>query len=129
MNTPAFLAAYSETRNGTDSFTRHVLGRKLVYSDGVRECAEAGCYWLLDIAATELVRPMLAAPPGSLGVLTVRADDGGASLDLSLADGAPSAWHRDIEFTDMPPGEWQFWMQSDDGCSVTMIVAGKAPAR
>ena len=35
-------------------FVRHPLVRSFLFSDGMQECAEAGCYWLLDVLATEI---------------------------------------------------------------------------
>lgn len=110
MNTEAFTKAYYESRNGANFFVRHPLVRKFTYSDGVKDCAEAGTYWLLDIAATEL--PQLC-PVGALGVLTVTAGDNKALLKLELDDGVPPVWTRKLDFTDMPDGVWSFYIVNE----------------
>jgi hypothetical protein len=88
MNTEAFLKAYRQYRNGTDAFHFNPLYRKFLYSDGVKECAEAGCYWLLDILGTEL-------PAEIIGKFH---DD----------DEAP--YTKQIDWTDMPEGTWEFYV-------------------
>lgn len=120
MNTEAFKTAYHEPRCGANYFTRHPLARKFIYSDGVKECAEAGCYWLLDIAGTELVKPVIAAE--SMGVLHCVVNKGRVRLRLELEDDVPPAWTKRVDYTDLPDGDWVFYLHSDDGQSVTMIL-------
>lgn len=105
MNTEKFKRAYSETRNGANFFVRHPLVRKFQYSDGVQECADAGCHWMLDIAATELPEHL---PLGDLGVLKVHVHKGLASMRLELDDDKPPVWARQSIHTDMPEGPWVF---------------------
>lgn len=109
MNTEAFKAAYGASRNGADHFIRHGMWRRLRYSDGVRDCAEAGCYWLLDIVGTELWQPFSAEGEGAMGILTVTVANGAADLKLEFQDDKP-VWGRRVEFTDMPDGEWSFYI-------------------
>lgn len=119
MNAEGFIAAYTAGRNGANQFMRHPLARRLVYSDGVQECAEAGCYWLLDIAGTECAPAVKRY--GDMGVLHVDVADSAAEMRLELSDGAPPAWKRSIEHTDLPAGRWTFFM-FNEGDRVTMIL-------
>lgn len=48
-----FLTQYNESRNGTERFYFNGLYPRLNYSDGVRDCMQAGISWLVDIAGTE----------------------------------------------------------------------------
>lgn len=120
MNEQAFKAAYNLSRNGANAFYTHWFDRKFQYSDGVRDCLEAGCYWLLDIAATEL--PAVLRKAGqNMGTLAVKVEASKARLTLDAQDGAPPLWARDIEFTDLPQGEWIFFI-ADEGERVAMIL-------
>lgn len=96
----------------------HPFFPKFVYSDGVQECFEAGCYWLNDIVATE-VRPLVS--PGKNGIFRVVVD-AGRKAELAF-HGYPvePLWRRSIELTDMPEGTWDFLLESD-GRVVFMIL-------
>ena len=119
MNTEKFIQTYNESRNGANEFYQHPLVRKFAYSDGVRDCAECGIYWLIDIAATELPN-ILTEHREYLGVLTASVKGSVANLrmtgscDLVL-------WNRTIDWTDMPDGDWVFFI-SDDGDHFTCIL-------
>jgi hypothetical protein len=120
MNTEAFKKAYSESRNGANFFVRHPLVRIFHYSDGVQECAEAGMYWLLDVVATECLRPLReGGEPCS--ILAVTVINGKAHMALSTEDDAPAIWQKDIEWTDMPDGTWTFELV-DEGERFALIL-------
>lgn len=112
MNTEKFLEAYNESRNGCDHFIRHPLVRSFAYSDGVQQCAEAGCYWLLDILATELPAEFKKNEGALMCVVTVTAEDGKADIDARFTDEV-SAWSKHIDMTDLPDGEWVFIICDD----------------
>ena len=118
MNNQAFLDAYNESRNGANQLFMHPLVRSFTYSDGVRDCAKAGLYWLLDIAATELPRKL---PPGDLGILNLTASDGKGELTLSLHDDEPPVWRKKLDYTDAPDGSWNF-MLVNEGERTVMIL-------
>lgn len=107
MDEAKFKAAYNESRNGANYFVRHPLVRSFQYSDGVQECAEAGCYWLLDIIATECPKPLRRSEAG-VSTVYVRVKDSKAKLSLEIGGQRPVLWDREITWTDMPEGEWQF---------------------
>lgn len=115
MNTEQFLAAYQQSRNGCDHFIRHPLVRSFAYSDGVASCAEAGCYWLLDILATELPTEFKknAATSNSCSV-KVAVAGGKATLTGEFVDGVVG-WRKAIEWTDLPEGEWVFYVTDEGG--------------
>lgn len=119
MNQAQFKLVYNESRNGANQMIRHPLCRKLIYSDGVQELADVGCHWLLDIIGTEVVTVMRGAD--SMGIITVRVLDTKASIGLSLADDTPDAWTREIEYTDMPTGDWKLYITVDEG-ECTLIL-------
>lgn len=117
MNIEQFTKAYNESRNGCNHFVSHPLVRKFVYTDGVQECAEAGCYWLLDIAATELPAVMRKKKVVNV-VLTARVRNGKGRL---TADYQNEVWSKRLDFTDLPEGEWEFLVY-DEGERFTMIL-------
>jgi len=95
---------------GTEHYYRHALG-KIKYTDGVKFFAEnagAGAYWFLDIVGTEIVQLQQSEPFIHIVLdsselenrATITADDGN---DNQL-------WSRRIEFTDCPPGVWEFYL-------------------
>lgn len=113
MNTDAFKTAYNESRNGANYFVRHPMARRFHFSDGVKQCADAGCHWLLDIAATELPQAMHSAGEQH-GILEVKVADGKALMKLTVDDDRPPIWSRTIDHTDMPEGKWTFELCDED---------------
>lgn len=122
MKTEAFLNAYNMSRNGANSFFSHGLVKKFHYSDGVKDCAEAGCYWLLDIFATE-VPPLLLNSGEALAIVQVIVEGSKATLRLEPQEdgGSSIEWTREIEWTDMPEGSYNFYI-ADEGTHFSMIL-------
>lgn len=121
MDSTAFLKAYNESRNGANEFYFHRLVKSFHYSDGVRDCAKAGCYWLLDSAATEF--PAVMRKHGEQrAILEVRIfKTESCELRLTAYDDQPAIWTRTIGYTDMPHGTWNFEL-IDEGERVAMIL-------
>jgi hypothetical protein len=113
MNIEAFTKAYNESRNGCNQFFRHPLARRFAYSDGVKDCADAGCHWLLDILATELP-PVFKVNEGvsNMASIHVVAKDSRAVIRAEFQDDLV-AWKRDIEYTDLPNGNWCFLISDE----------------
>lgn len=109
MDVEAFKSAYNAGRNGANEYFRHPLVPSFLYTDGVKDCAEAGCYWLLDILATEL-----KVPVGEMAVVTVRVKGSTANIRAELYDDQnPPALSKQVPFTDMPEGVWFFYINND----------------
>ena len=109
MNTEAFLKAYRAIRNGTENFYFNPLYRKFLYSDGVKECAEAGCYWLLDILGTELPAEFKRAKENTCMVYVVVKNQA-AEIIAKFHDDDQTPWTKKITYTDMPEGTWEFYV-------------------
>ena len=122
MNNTEFLTAYNEPRNGANGFYRHPLVPKFHYSDGVRDCAQAGLYWLLDILATEGVQKIRKADV-SLATVTLTVKGDKATLVLS-GSGDVVFWTRKITYTDAPEGVWSFLI-GDEGERISMILVSE----
>ena len=114
MKTEDFIRAYEESRNGANQFYRHPLVRNFAYSDGVQECAEAGCYWLIDIAATE-VPAVMRKEAETLATLIVTVTDGTAAIRLTGSGDRVLPWSKTIYVTDLPNGEWVFLIADEGG--------------
>lgn len=106
--TPHDLSGFT----GSDTFTRHALNRKMVYTEGVTFFAnKAGAYWFLDIVATELMQLQDKQPfiVVHLRVADNKAvivcDDGGQEGNDEV-----EIYRRAIDFTDCPAGDWKFWL-------------------
>lgn len=117
MDTDKFKHIYNESRNGTDGWTRHPLARRLVYSDGVRELAETGCYWLLDIIGTEFVQAADRNKEelGGLGFIYADVSEGHCRIFLRRDSNEPSLYTREVDWTDMPDGNWVFYFAEELG--------------
>lgn len=119
-------AIFDEFRNGANSFIRHGLFRRLVYSDGVQDLADkAGCYWLLDIIGSEIVDPYLkdwSAGHAGMGVLRLKVTGHRMVIALDVYDGEPPIYQREIEFTDFPEGDWMLYMNPDGEGGAILIL-------
>lgn len=119
MNTEQFTKAYNESRNGCNHFVRHPYVSKFQYTDGVQDCAKAGCFWLVDIAATEL--PTAMRKKGEhMVVLTIKVKDDKGRL-TATGSGDVKVWSKKLDFTDLPEGKWEFYI-SDEGERFAMIL-------
>lgn len=135
MNAEKFIEAYSLSRNGTNQWYRHSMVPSFLYTDGVRECAVAGVYWLLDIAATEVKEALHIESDrhdGYMGsnVLEVKVEDSQATIKLfayvaeSFLDNRPTnedgmavIFEKHVPFTDMPEGTWNFLVAAQEECT------------
>ena len=89
---------------GTENYyrTNHLFAKDMVHTDGVQYFADtAGCYWFLDIIATE-VFPLLKKEP----FLAIKLAVANGSADISIEDGDYRTFkQKHIEHTDCPDGE------------------------
>lgn len=115
MNTQRFLDAYQESRNGANFFVRHWAAHSFHFSDGVQECAEAGCHWRLNIFATEFPTLFRSTPDAHMLVVNVTVKDSKADIVGEFYDNA-TAYKRHIEYTDLPEGVWTFYICTEENC-------------
>lgn len=122
MDDTKFKALHDQSRNGCNGFYRHPLVRWFHYSDGVQELAELGCYWLLDILATEAPKAMRKKGETLLSI-TVLVDKTKtpACQIIGTGSGDSRVWRRDIQHTDLPDGEWKFEL-GDEGTRFALIL-------
>lgn len=122
MDAQAFTQTYNTPRNGANFLIRHPFVGRFKFSDGVQELAGHGCYWLLDILATELVEHFRNRPDDVLIIVKVVVKDDAAVITASARDDDPAPWVRSIGYTDMPEGEWSFIVGQDEPGRFTMIL-------
>lgn len=115
MDESNFKAIYGKWRNGTNQWVRHPLSRRLLYSDGVQELAELGCYWLLDVIGTEFVDAATKAVAvlDDMGFIEVDVQNSAADIKLLRDTGEVPLYVRHIDFTDMPSGKWMMYFSQD----------------
>ena len=116
-NPQELQALMDQFYGGSDSRYRHSLFRRFIYTEGVRAVDErAGCYWLLDIVATEVApRCLKVWERDEIGVfmLELTVTNSTASLRCTWDDEEPAIWTRGVDWTDFPEGEWTFKLVVD----------------
>lgn len=122
MNVEAFTNAYNESRNGANHFYKNPLYPKFLYSDGVQQLAEAGCYWLIDILGTELPIEFYKRVDADTCIVKITAKNGKAVLVGEFQDNDPTAWRKFIETTDLPNGEWKLFVFDGSSEILTCIL-------
>lgn len=121
MITEKFKETYNTSRNGANYFCRNPLYSTFLYSDGVKELAETGCYWLLDILGTELPAVFKGRLPGEMLIVTIKVADTKAVITGGLTDDTTD-YKRVIDYTDMPDGEWVLYVSDDGDGYLTCIL-------
>lgn len=107
---------------GSEQRYRHMLNPHFIYSEGVKDVAEAaGAYWLIDMVALQIERTYAAAwRAGQVDTgfvkISVPAEgaEGRPTVSLSLQDDAPPAFMEELSFTTFPVGEWLFYLGTDE---------------
>lgn len=94
---------------GADTWHRYALNKKMLFTDGVHLFAEhagGGAYWFLDIMATELMDLHRKEEFIAITLMST-----GHEAAIIATDGNENElWRRDIEATDCPAGEWEFYL-------------------
>ncbi len=96
---------------GTENYWRHLFGLK--YTDGVKAHADiAEAYWLIDAIASYQVELKKYADKHRGWILwRLKVNSDGAILTARADSGETPFIRQDIEFTDHPEGEWDFWQE------------------
>jgi hypothetical protein len=93
---------------GSETWYRHSIDTKVLYTDGARHVAEnGGAYWLFDEIALRQAIPKVTAEEFQLWRLTVNAD---RTAMLTCEDGnCREVFAKRIEYTDFPLDEITFY--------------------
>jgi hypothetical protein len=107
--TEADLAQFT----GSETWYRHAINRKVLYTEGAQFVAErGGAYWLLDeIAIIQPYNKAVAAEEFQVWKLKVNGD---RSATLSCEDGNDNTvYTKTIEYTDFPLDEIALWFANN----------------
>lgn len=98
--------------SGSETFYRHSLVRKVIYTEGVQYVAEAGeAYWLIDKIACAQLEPRHAEQEFQVWDLKVKED---RSAVLVCTDGNENTVSTEqISFTDFPLIEIRFFLSNN----------------
>jgi len=102
-----------QRHNGTDQYYKHLFNIK--YTDGVKAHAEiAKAQWLID-AIVSWQMDAKDHHDKHEGWMLWRLDvkNGSAVLTARADDNCEPFIRQDIEFTDHPSGQWEFWQEGD----------------
>jgi hypothetical protein len=118
MTTPKQLQTFfDQPRNGCDGYIRHPLARNFIYTSGIKElCVFASCFWMLDVIGTEAVPRLLKDfrdNDNVHGIIKFNVDLTQGLFLMTMRDGEPPIWVRDIEYTDFPSGTWTLYLAVD----------------
>lgn len=94
---------------GTENYyrTNPIFAKDMVHTDGVQYFADnAGCYWFLDIIATE-VFPLLKKEP--FMAINLLVEDGKAKIAVEDGD-LKTLLAKQISHTDCPDGLYAFFL-------------------
>jgi hypothetical protein len=112
-NTPKLTADDLDQFTGSDTWYRHAINRKILYTEGAQFVAErGGAYWLLDeIAIIQPYDKAVAAEEFQVWKLAVHSD---RKATLTCEDGNGSVvFTKQIEWTDFPLDEITLWFANN----------------
>ena len=98
---------------GTEHYYKHWTGQ-LVYTDGVQYVAEnGGAFWLIDAIASWQTDPKVQKNERlqEFQLWTLKVRGGSATLTCQEDSGEPNVVTQNIEFTDFPLPEIQFYVE------------------
>lgn len=97
---------------GSETFYRHSLYRKFVYTEGVQFLAEkAGAYWLIDYVFSNQLDKKIKAEEFQVWKIKVNDDN---SAVIRVEDGNDNMVKRfKLEFTDFPLKEFSLWFSNN----------------
>jgi hypothetical protein len=110
MSAPTLRADDLRNFTGSETFYRHPMNRKIVFTEGVKYVADtAGAYWLIDeLAFAQRYQAKVAAENFQAWKLTVNDDH---SAELRCEDGNHNfVFEKRIDWTDFPLPEISLWL-------------------
>lgn len=113
MTTPKLTKEDLAQFTGTETWYRHGINRKVLFTEGAKFLADrAGAYWLLDeIAVIQPHDKRVAAEEFQVWKLAVRPDH---RATLTCEDGnGNTVFSKEIEFTDFPLDEITLWFANN----------------
>lgn len=112
-NTPKLTADDLAQFTGSETWYRHAINRKILYTEGAQFVAErGGAYWLLDeIAIIQPYDKAVAAEEFQVWKLAVHSD---RKATLTCEDGNGNVvFTKQVEWTDFPLDEITLWFANN----------------
>lgn len=115
--TEAIRRVLEDGRNGINRAIRYSpLFPRFLISDGAQALADAaGCYWLLDVLATELGPSLLLAiNKGEVATVQIRLvrEEGSRGARVEAIHGGHGAaifWSKEFPYVSFPAGDWMLF--------------------
>lgn len=97
---------------GSESFFRHALSRRVIYTEGAQLVAEqAGAYWMLDEIALNCLHQKKLAPE-EFQVWKFTCDPDGPGGNWLVTDGNDKVlYQKKVDYTDFCLPEITFWVE------------------
>lgn len=108
MKQAEFLRAFAIDRSKSISASRHPFCPWFLLSVGMRELANTGCWWLIDLCAIELPQIIKQKNLPS-ALLKLESKDGLAKLSMWESE-TICVWERNVGCTDLPDGLFTFFI-------------------
>jgi hypothetical protein len=99
---------------GSETWYRHWVNRKILFTDGAQHVAEAGgAFWLLDLIAIEQTSNKTVAAE-EFQAWTLKVDLVRHTGHLTCEDGnSQIVFQKEIAFTDFPVAEITLWFENN----------------
>lgn len=99
---------------GSEGRYRHGLNGNFIFTEGMKTMADAaGCYWLIDIMATECYAECFKRARAN-AALVMEVKEGAALLEMEFTyPYHEDKWTKVIDATDFPEGHWVFSLEWD----------------
>ena len=127
MNTQDFHRALKEVRNGADYFMRHPLTPRSLISSGLREVADTGCWWLVDLLCTGYAHQLkLDDKAGRISgtpIVEVKTRGGVTRVALSYGDDEPPTHKNKIDPSCLPDGGFSILGGVEDGQAMFYLLS------
>ncbi len=107
---PTKLQAELAQFTGTEHYYCNALYQEMQYTDGIKYLATTvSCYWLLDIIGTEFYPRQKSGEWDQFVAIKLVVE--AYAMTIHVQDGNDHDYlHKNIPFTDFPPGEWGLWL-------------------
>jgi len=95
--------------HGTGQYHRLSMLPGILCTDSIKELADiAGAYWVIDLITSYNPAKFRKAHPFQFWKMKV--EDNKAMITMREDSGKPIVVSQMIQYTDFPPGTWEFWV-------------------
>ena len=113
METQQFTSTELTQFTGTETWYRHPIVRKMLYTDGIRFMMnKAGAYWLIDEIAFQQFHPRVKTEEFQVWILAVNLEASTAALRCEEGNGRVLC-SKQIPYTDFPLAEIKIYVSDN----------------